>query len=260
VRGPLERRDVRRLVPVAVGIIATAALTVLAALLGQISTWLAADPTSLGLEVLDQLKVYILVFLAVVAATSQILPSLRASRERRICESVRWYLEHIHRRNWPPDHKNTGLNSDFRVSVFVPHYKKKHLKCVHRTAATGTPSMVWRFDPEGGAPPHGLVGFIFAYRVQKEVASLPEVRSDQDVERYMQETFMSADEYGARSWKGAAMRGVPIQVTSDAIPVGVLLVECKRPGFKFSNERVDFDAEICGKILAGMLAVEGRST
>jgi hypothetical protein len=240
-----------------VGIIATVALSVLAALYGEIPKSLVKDPKSLSLEVLDQNKFYILVGLATLAAAMQILPSLRASRKNRIRESVRWYLEHIHRRNWPPDGKNTGLNSDYRVSVFAPHYKKKHLKCVHRTV-TGTPSKVWRFAPEGSPHTHGLVGFIFAYRLGRDVPSLPSVPSDQEVEQYIRETYMSADEHESRSWRGAAMRGFPIQVSADARPVGVLLVECKKPGFKFGHDRFDFDAEICGKILAGMLTVEGR--
>jgi hypothetical protein len=225
------------------------------ALYGEIPKYLADYPRSLALQVLDANRLRLLVGLALVVAWMQWLPARRASREARIRVSVRWYLEHIHRRNWPPDGNNTGLNSDFRVSLFVPHYRKNHLACVHRTA-TGTPTTVWRLDPTGASDPHGFVGFIFSYRVALAVPSLPANPTPQAIETYIQQTHTCRDEHDKRTWKGAAMHGFPVQISSDAVPVGVLLFECRRPGYLFA-ERFDFDAEICGKILAGVLTVEG---
>lgn len=237
-----------------------ALLTVLACVYAELPGYREKHPKSLFLIVLSEERLPILILLALIAAGFQVAPHVRISSSNRIRKSTKWYLEQIHRKNWPAD-GNRGLNGDFRVSLFVPHHEKvpfknekRHLFCVYRTIG-GTPKCRWQIDDEGA--PHGLVGFVFRHRVASPVRGLPKTASEEAVSRYIQQTHSSREEYDTRTWKGAAMYGSPVQVSADSTPIGVLLVECKTPEYSFGPSNFEFDAEICGKILKGLLTIEG---
>lgn len=159
---------------------------------------------------------------------------------------ARAVVVYLHRRSFSRDYR---LDPDVRVSILVPTWTGKKLRCLHRS--DGRPQ---RSRWSTGVGPNGAYDGMAGYAWCTQSAQVVDgIDTGVQLDEYLAQTHVSRKRYDDLTWPGAAMVVMPITVSMARGPIGVLIIE-KRTGYAPDLTRELFDdASLCGEVLEGFL-------